>query len=150
MEMCYYVGLRMAQRKRDLPAPPRRTFLLALTYLYRAMLLRCPLCGQYPLFTSLRRTYSIYDWLTPLDGCPRCGYAYDREDGYWLVPVWIINFGFSGALGLIAAYVARPWLSLGILQLAFFGAAITALATFLLARHAKALFIAIDRYFDPE
>src|SRR5690349_1329720 len=54
-------------------------------FLFRAIRLRCPECGVSPMFVPVARTRSLRDWFTPLDGCPRCGYAYDREDGYFLL-----------------------------------------------------------------
>ena len=65
------------------------------------MMLRCPVCGQTPLFPALRRTRRMHDWFTPLDGCPRCGYAYDREPGYFLLSIWAINYGIAALLGLV-------------------------------------------------
>jgi hypothetical protein len=98
----------------------------------------------------LNQTRSFYDWLTPLDGCPRCGYAYDREPGYWLVPVWIIGFGFSCTIGFFVATIGLIVFDHDALTVSILGSLTTAATAFLGARHAKAIFIAIDRYIDPE
>ena len=88
---------------------------------------------------------ALRDWFTPLDGCPRCGYAYDREPGYFLLALWGINYGVSSVVGICIAVwifvfhadwsytktllvVALPLLPIG----------------FLFIRHAKAYFLAID------
>ena len=42
-----------------------------LVYLGRALRLRCPECGVSPVFVPARKTRSVRDWVTPLDGCPR-------------------------------------------------------------------------------
>src|SRR4051794_19102026 len=94
---------------RPLPTAPRShppiTFGNAWRYLMRALRLRCPECGASPMFVPVRRTRSLRDWFTPLDGCPRCGYAYDREEGYFLMATWGVHYfavaGFGLALGLI-------------------------------------------------
>lgn len=113
------------------------------------MRLRCPVCGISPIFPPLARVRSAHDWFTPLDGCPRCGYAYDREPGYFLLSIWAINYGF-GALLALALYAAFEW---------FFdwpvwtliAAVVAPVMAFnlLFARHAKAIFIAWDHFFDP-
>ena len=46
-----------------------------------------------PLFLPARRTESITDWFTMLPGCPRCNYGYEREEGYFLFALSLINFG---------------------------------------------------------
>ena len=69
-------------------------------YVSRACLLKCPECGTRPIFLPLLRIRSLRDYFTPLDGCPRCGYAYERETGYFLLAVWAINYGFGSILGI--------------------------------------------------
>ncbi|MBS0660959.1 MAG: DUF983 domain-containing protein [Verrucomicrobia bacterium] len=138
----------MRESRRAAPPEPR-TLRLALTYLWRAMRLRCPVCGQSRIFIPLLRTRSIMDWLTPLDGCPRCGYPYEREPGYFLFSLWVLNFGFVAMTGLLSylwlelfADVSTPVLIASVaLPAPVLGLAI--------ARHAKALFIALDHFFDP-
>ena len=121
----------------------------ALRYLGRSLLLRCPVCGKSPIFPSLRSTRSLRDWFSPLDGCPRCGYPYEREPGYFLASVWLINYGVGSVLGIII-YVVREFffhppigqLILSVIIPIFF-------FNLLFARHSKALFIALDHFYDP-
>lgn len=113
------------------------------------MRLRCPSCGRSPLFVPLVQVRSLRDWFTPLDGCPRCGYPYEREMGYYLMAVWAVNYG-AGALlglGLYAVLELAADLSLGTLLCAVLTPA--ALFNIVFARHAKALFLAVDLFFDP-
>jgi uncharacterized protein (DUF983 family) len=121
----------------------------ALRYLGRALILNCPVCGKSPIFPPLHCTRTLRDWFTPLDGCPRCGYPYEREPGYFLVSVWIINYGAGSVLGIMI-YVIREFfyhppigqLILSVIVPIFF-------FNLLFARHSKALFIALDHYYDP-
>ena len=120
-----------------------------LRYLWRAILLRCSVCGKSHIFLPLLQTHSLRDWFTPLDGCPRCGYPYDREPGYFLASTWVINYGAGSVLG-IAIYVTLEYffhLDIAVLLVAVVTPVI--LFNILFARHSKALFIAIDHYFDP-
>jgi uncharacterized protein (DUF983 family) len=121
----------------------------ALRYFGRAMILRCPVCGKSPVFAPLIKTRSLRDWFSPLDGCPRCGYPYEREPGYFLASTWVINYGAGSVLGIVI-YLALDltihppigWL---------LAAVLTPIVLFNLffARHSKTLFIAIDHLSDP-
>jgi uncharacterized protein (DUF983 family) len=126
------------------PQSPR-----AWAYIGRALKLRCPECGVSPMFTPLRRVTSLFDWFTPLDGCPRCGYAYQREDGYFLLSIWAINYGTVAGLGLIVSLTFELLRPLTLWQYIWFVFAPMPLLSALLARHAKSLFLAMDHYFDP-
>jgi uncharacterized protein (DUF983 family) len=57
----------------------------------RALIRRCPNCGQRGVFKS---------WGTMVDQCPTCLLTYEREEGYWLGAV-LINTTFT--IGLFAA-----------------------------------------------
>jgi uncharacterized protein (DUF983 family) len=115
----------------------------------RAMALRCPVCGRSRIFIPLAQTRTVRDWFTPLDGCPRCGYAYEREPGYFLMSVWAINYGLGSVIGL-GIYGVIAWrfpMPVGPLLLWVVGPVIAFCV--LNARHSKALFIALDHFFDP-
>lgn len=121
----------------------------ASAYVFRALRLRCPQCGVSPLFPTLRKTRSLYDWYVPLDGCPRCGYPYMREQGYWLMSTWAFSYGASAIFGLIL-YLMLEWLAdLSTWSLIAWVLGPTALFGFLTARHGKSLFLALDLFFDP-
>ncbi len=85
----------------------------------------------------------------PLDGCPRCGYPFEREPGYFLLSIFAINYGVGALLGLVVYLVLDfcvhlpIWLvlTLTIVPMPFFN--------LWFARHSKALFLAFDLFFDP-
>ncbi|MCF7729614.1 MAG: DUF983 domain-containing protein [Chthoniobacterales bacterium] len=121
----------------------------AMLFLWRAMRLRCPLCGISPIFIPLLKTRSLRDWFTPLDGCPRCGYPYEREPGYFLMSIWAINYGLGSLLGITiylvleSLYEIPIWYLMGLVIIPII------LFNFFFARHAKSLFLAIDLFCDP-
>ena len=121
----------------------------AWTFIGRALRLRCPECGVSPIFTPWRRVRSSFDWLTPLDGCPRCGYAYNREDGYFLLAIWGVNYGVVAGLGLIVSLTLEHFHPLQMWQYILFVFTPLPLLSIGFARHAKALFLAMDHYYDP-
>ena len=118
-------------------------------FIRRALRLRCPECGISPLFVPMRRVRSLFDWFTPLDGCPRCGYAYEREPGYFLLAVWGLNYGLIAGAGVIVGLLIQHRYHPSVWSAWWLLLAPMPVASFLFARHAKALFLAMDHYFDP-
>ncbi len=134
------------------PNKPDYSFKKARTHLKRALSLKCPLCGSYPIFPEIRKTRTLFNWFQPLDGCPKCGYAYEREPGYFLLATWGGIYGFGSIFGLILyviiVVIIKPdiyW----IWELAII-CFISMIFCFLIARHVKSLFIALDRFFDQD
>ncbi len=118
-------------------------------YFTRAMRLRCPECGRSPVFVPLHSLRSLRDWFTPLDGCPRCGYAYERETGYFLLSIWAVNYGAGSILGIAIYVILESFLVLPLPELLFWVIAPVVLFNLLFARHAKSIFLAFDHFFDP-
>ncbi|MDD5200040.1 MAG: DUF983 domain-containing protein [Terrimicrobiaceae bacterium] len=118
-------------------------------YLVRATRLRCPVCGRTPIFPRVRTIRRPVDWFMPFDGCPRCGYAFEREPGYFLMAVWALNCGFASVLGLVI-YLGLE-MNFDLPMRVTIPAVLVPVALFnvLFARHAKAYFIALDHLFDP-
>lgn len=121
----------------------------ARSYFVRALRLVCPVCGKSPVFPAVTRTRNLRDWFTPLDGCPRCGYAYDREPGYFLLSIWAINYGIAALLGLFLYLVFEIFFDWPVWTL--IAAVVVPVVVFnvLFARHSKVIFIAWDHFFDP-
>jgi uncharacterized protein (DUF983 family) len=107
--------------------------------LWRAVRLCCPVCGQGRLFRN---------WFTMHPQCNQCGFHFERGPGYWLGSIYV-NYGLTalvvtaGYLGLFFSeaigQTALLWLSAGfclLFPLCFF-------------RYARAVWIAVDLYFDP-
>jgi len=68
----------------------------ALTLVGRALRRRCPQCGGKGIFRN---------WFSLRDSCPRCGYAFDREEGYFLGG-YALNLIFAEFIGLaIVIYI---------------------------------------------
>ncbi len=121
----------------------------ALRYFFRACLLKCPECGTEPVFMSILQVRSLRDYFAPLDGCPRCGYAYERETGYFLLAIWAINYGGGSLLGIALYCFLEYFYQLSLPMLLTCVITPVVAFNFLFARHSKAFFIALDHYFDP-
>lgn len=122
---------------------------LLLQMLWRATWWRCPHCGERPIFVSIWRTRSLYDWFTPLDGCPRCGYAYEREPGYFLLAIWAINYTIIGLTGVLLYALIDGLTDWSLQKILAVVLPLSAVMAVLLIRHAKAWFIAFDQWCDP-
>lgn len=66
--------------------------------LWRALRLRCPYCGVEPL---LQRG----SWFNFRAGCPRCGYRYEREEGYYTGGSWMVNFPVTATSIFVLSWV---------------------------------------------
>jgi uncharacterized protein (DUF983 family) len=124
-------------------------FQRAKLFLTRAMKLRCPECGVSPLFVPIKNIRSMDDWLFTLEGCPICGYPYTRENGYWLISTWVINYTIVGGLGLAVGIWADSHFAWAFWKTCLLVAISMPLVSLLINRHCKALFLAIDHWFDP-
>ena len=127
----------------------KRSIRLAWTYFVRAMLLRCPLCGTKPIFLPFWKVRRLRDWFSPLDGCPRCGYPYEREPGYYLMAIWAINYGVGGAFGVALYVIFECFFNWPLEKLLAAVLIPVALFNFFFARHSKSLFLALDLFCDP-
>jgi len=114
-----------------------------------AFRLKCPTCGERPLFVPWHQVRSLQDWFMPLDGCPRCGYAFEREPGYFLLSIFAINYGVAAILGLIIYLVLDFWARLPIWLVLTVTVIPIPIFNLWFARHSKALFLAFDLFFDP-
>ena len=63
--------------------------------LARAVLKRCPLCGSGRLFAR---------WFRMKERCPRCGYRFEREEGFFL-GAYVINLAIAQGLVILLAVV---------------------------------------------
>lgn len=126
-----------------------RTLGKAWLYLKRAISLRCPTCGDKPLFQSWSNVRSLQDWFTPLDGCPVCGYAFEREPGYFLLAIWGVNYGLVAFSGMLLYLLLRSATDLSPDLLLWICLLPAPAVSLLLARHAKAFFLAMDHFCDP-
>jgi hypothetical protein len=61
----------------------------------RSLLKHCPLCGSGQLFTR---------WFRMKERCPRCGYLYEREEGFFL-GAYVINLAIAQSLVILLAIV---------------------------------------------
>ncbi len=135
------------------PAAPaaKPTFLRQCwNYFWRATWLKCPVCGTQPMFPPLGRTRSLNDWLTPLDGCPRCGYPYEREPGYFLMSIWAVGYIVAAAAGVLVFVYLQVWhTDMATWKIITLSAGTAVVVNMLFARHSKAYFLAIDHLADP-
>ena len=108
------------------------------------VLLRCPHCLQQPL----RKPGS---WFEFNEGCPTCGYRYEREEGYFVGAPWMISYPILGIPGLIAAIRLYPYFSQHYVMTIFgailaLGASVLGLAFYPFAR---AIWLVADHLFNP-
>jgi uncharacterized protein (DUF983 family) len=109
------------------------------TQLWRAVRLRCPVCGEGKLFRN---------WIRTHEQCESCGFKFERGPGYWLGSIYV-NYGLT-ALLVTAAYFALFFTD-ALPQTAVLWLLTTFCVVFPLwfFRYARAVWIGVDLYFDP-
>lgn len=107
--------------------------------LWRAVRLRCPVCGQGRLFRN---------WFTMHPRCDHCGVAFEREPGFFLGSIYF-NYGLT-ALLVIAAFLILFFTEIIPQQQAFFILlAFSILFPVWFFRYARSLWLAFDHHIDP-
>jgi uncharacterized protein (DUF983 family) len=114
----------------------------ALRSLARALLLRCPNCGERGIFES---------WFRQRDGCPRCGIPFNRgEQGYvvgaYMFNIIVAELIFAGIFvgTLLATWPSPPWT-----LLTYGGAALMIALPLVFYPFSRTLFLAFDLIFRP-
>ncbi len=129
------------RNKRSEADDDRLTMGDVLRLLWRALLLRCPRCGEGPLY---KRGYTMYE------ACPVCGWRYEREEGYWTgamaVNLVIAELIVTAVVVPLSAYLAITHQSLAAL---IFLLPLPIVLPFLLYWHAKSFWMAIDLMLNP-
>ena len=119
--------------------PPSPARMLA-----RGLTKRCPLCGSGGLFVR---------WFRMRERCPRCGYRFEREEGFFL-GAYVVNLGIAEGLVLllgivpcIAFLAANPDASL--VPIFVSGLAAAVLAPLVFYPFSRTLWSAIDLILRP-
>jgi uncharacterized protein (DUF983 family) len=130
--------------------PPNRSKLNPWTFIGRALRLRCPECGHSRIFKPWRQTRTLDDWFRTLYGCEICNYAYEREQGYFLLSIWALNYGLIAGMAIVIMFTLEALFAPPTWVQVVFVIAPMPIFSFLFARHSKALFLALDHYCDPQ
>jgi len=106
----------------------------------RGLRLRCPRCGDGPLFRNLLLMHRQ---------CSHCDFVYDRAPGFFLGSAYI-NYAFT-MITLTILYVSLHF-GLGWSNRAVTAPLVVYFLTipFLMFRHARSLWLAMDCFYDPE
>ena len=106
--------------------------------LWRAIRLRCERCGVGRLF---RRGYTMYE------SCPACGWAFEREEGYWTgsMAVNMVVTELLVVVGIFPPLIAQAPLPLTLT----IGLSLAILTPMLFFWHSRALWMAVDFMLHP-
>jgi len=104
----------------------------------RALSLRCPRCGEGPLFRT---------WFTMHERCSSCGLVFERAPGFFLGSAYV-NYAFT-AITITALYMGLHFgLELSNAVLAIPLGLYCLLVPLVVFRYARAWWLAMDCYFD--
>lgn len=99
---------------------------------------RCPHCLQGPIFLS---------WLGMYEQCPVCGIRYEREEGYFMMSIFI---GYIlGIAAAILPILLMLWLKASLItHIAVVSALIIVLSP-LIFRYSRVIWLHVDELLDP-
>ncbi len=106
-----------------------------------ALLARCPVCGSTGIWQSFGQT---------VESCPRCGYRFSREHGYWTggliinIGVAILAFFVIFVGGMLITWPEVPWTGLLIATIVVMG-----VLPVLLYRQSKTIWVWLDLTVHP-
>jgi uncharacterized protein (DUF983 family) len=106
---------------------------------WRALRLRCPACGEAPIF---RGWFAMYDW------CGECGRLFNRDAGYLLGSIYF-NYGVTAMLVVVMYFAMFFGDVLADSQRLVILVAFGVLFPMWFFRYARALWMAFDERWDP-
>jgi len=111
----------------------------ALLLLKRGLRLRCPECGQEPIYETMTRVRHH---------CPNCGTLFHREQGYFMGAVYVNVIATETLLfiGLLIFLFASPSSEDAAYKLLLVLAVVLPILFF---RHSRSLWLCFDHFFDP-
>lgn len=102
------------------------------------LLMRCPRCLRGPVYRGFMRMHPA---------CPRCGYHFEREEGYFygaMYASWFFMMATVLPVMVVLLVVSRdPWLITGVLSLQVLLQAPVAYM------YSRVIWMHIDLHFDP-
>jgi uncharacterized protein (DUF983 family) len=107
----------------------------------RALLGHCPVCGE----KAIWQTFGDM-----VDACPRCAYAFSKEEGYWTgalivaMALVLILFFVIFVGGMLLFWPDVPWNGLLLVSLVVIGG-----APFALYRQSKTVWVWLDQRVHP-
>ena len=111
------------------------------TLLGRGLRKKCPVCASGGIFDS---------WFKLKDRCPRCGYEFTREEGYWVSAI-IVNVGVIQTmfivLFIVVVIATAPDVEWGPLLLV--GGVMNVIFPIFFYPFSKTVWMAIDLYVHP-
>jgi uncharacterized protein (DUF983 family) len=105
----------------------------------RGLRLRCPKCGQTPIFRG---------WFSMDERCAECGRRFNRAPGYLLGSIYI-NYGLTALLVVVAYFSLYFGEVLSSDQLLVVLTAFILVFPLWFFRYARSLWIAFDERWDP-
>ena len=108
--------------------------------MHRGLRLRCPRCGEAPLF---RGPFTMYD------RCARCGLLLEREQGYYVGAIYV-NYAATTLIAIAGFFLLDAYTSIGLTaQLLLWGAFTIAFPLFFF-RYSRSLWLSLEYLFNPE
>ncbi len=111
----------------------------------RALALRCPRCGETPLFPGR----GAARWFTMAPGCGLCGLRFERAQGYWVGAIYV-NYGVTVLIALGGALALWGIAGVSTAQQLWFWLPFVGLFPLWFFRYSRSLWLAAEISLNPE
>jgi len=105
----------------------------------RGLRLRCPRCGQGPLYGKPFKMH---------EHCAHCALKFEREQGYFVGAIYI-NYAATVAIAVPGFFLLDAFTDLTIDQQLTLWVPFAVIFPLLFFHHSRSLWLAIDHYFNP-
>jgi uncharacterized protein (DUF983 family) len=106
----------------------------------RAMALRCPRCGEAPLFRG---------WFTMREACGLCGLRFERAPGYFVGAIYV-NYAVTVMLVIGGYLLLWRVMSLSTTMQLVIWLPVVALFPLWFFRYSRSVWLALELFFNPE
>ena len=113
--------------------------------LRHALALRCPRCGDTPLFPGAGR----YRWFAMTSRCAACGLSFERAQGYWVGAIYV-NYAVTVAIALAGALLLWGVAGISTADQLWLWLAFVVVFPLWFFRYSRSLWLAIELLINPE
>lgn len=119
----------------------RRALLIA----RRALALRCPRCGETPLFPSRgwRR------WFQMAPACALCGMVFERAQGYFVGAIYV-NYGVTTLIAVAGFFLLWAWKEPSTAVQLWLWIPFVVVFPLWFFRYSRSLWLALETFVNPE
>ena len=110
------------------------------TVLLQGVRLRCPRCGEAPLFSGL---FAMHE------RCSACGLLFEREQGYFVGAIYV-NYAFTVGITIVGFLLLDHFTNIGLTAQIVIWSVFGVVFPIVFFRYSRSLWLSVEYVFNPE